>query len=430
MMSAVDLMPPPPPSIDRARLAARFNPFVSPQLEDPYPTYAIARRVAPVFYSPVLSMWIVSRYDDIVAVLRDNATFSSANILKCRTIPCPESLAVLQAGGYERKPLTVDNDPPDHARTRGAIIKAFTPARVAGLQPQIRALANGLIDAFPRDGRTDLMTQFAYTLPLLVILDLLGLPRQDLTKIRQWGEAWAAFMWTPLPPEKQVEYARCMVEYLRYCKEQVSARKAAPRDDLLSDLLRGQNDSACALSDYEIALTIHDLLFAGHETTSHTIGNAMKLLLSHPDQWAALRADPGLIPAAIDEILRIDSPVQVIPRTTTREVKIAGVTLPADVTVCLLIGSANHDEIFGPDPERFDIRRKKADKGLSFSHGIHYCAGAALARMELRLAIEALGDRLPNLRLRPDQPICYTPNLILRGPSRLEIAWDANALAA
>jgi cytochrome P450 len=430
MTSVVDLSTTPPPSIDRARLATRFNPFVSPQLEDPYPTYAIARRVAPVFYSPVLAMWVVSRYDDITSVLRDNEAFSSANTLKSRNIPSPEALGILEAGGYERKPLIVDTDPPDHARKRSAIVKAFTPARVARLRPQIREIAHDLIDAFEREGRADLMAQFAYNLPVLVILDLLGLPRQDALRIRRWGNSWAAFMWTPLSPAEQVECAHHMVEYLHYCKDQVRARKAAPRDDLLSDLLRGQEDSASALSDLEIALMVNDLLFAGHETTSNAIGIGMKLLLTHPDQWASLRADPRLYPSAIDEILRMDSPVQIIPRTTTREVRIAGVTVPAHANICLLIGSANHDELFGPDAERFDIRRPKADKVISFSHGIHYCAGAALARMELRLAIEALGDRLRDLRLAPDQTISYLPSLILRGPSRLEIAWDANALAA
>lgn len=410
--------------------ADRYNPFVSPQLEDPYPTYAAARREAPIFFSPVLSLWVVSRYEDIIPIYRNPAVFSSSCVITARYEATPEAARVLEAGGYVRSPLTVDNDPPDHTRVRQAVNKAFAPARVARLEAHIRATARELVGAFERDGRADLVARFFFVLPLYVMLDLLGLPRADMQRVRAWGEAWAAFMWAPLAPEQQLECARSMVEYLDYCRAHVAARKAAPGDDLLSDLVRGQSDGTPALSDLEIAMMINDLLFAGHETTKNTLANMVKLLLEHPDQWADLLANPELVPGAIEEAMRMDSPVQVALRVTTTEVEVAGTTLPRGAGVCLVIGSANHDEAAVPDPERFDIRRKKPERHLTFGHGIHFCLGAMLARLEARVAVGVLTERLRGLRFASEEPISYRPNLLLRGPERLILAWDPPADAA
>ncbi|WP_437617322.1 cytochrome P450 [Sorangium sp. So ce1151] len=404
-------------------LPERYHPFVSPQLDDPYPVYALARRHLPVFFSQVLGMWVVTRYDDICAVLRDTATFSSLNMLTSPYRPAPEAIRVLQDGGYERARLTVDNDPPAHTRVRSAVNKALTPARAARLEAGMYAVADRLVDAFERDGRAELLGQFAFSLPAMVMLDFLGLPQEDAGRLLGWVEAWAGFMWAPLTPEQQVQSARAMVEYHRYCVGQVEARKAAPRDDLLSELIRGQSEGAAGLSDLEIAGMVNDLLFAGQKSTAYAIANAVRLLLGHPEQWAAVREDPGLLSAAVEETLRMDSSAQAMTRTATREALIAGVAVPEGASICLVVGSANHDETHASDPERFDIRRK-LDKHLAFGHGIHYCVGAGLARAEVRVALDVLGRRLRGLRLVPDQAITYAPSLILRGPTRLEIAWD------
>jgi cytochrome P450 len=410
--------------------AERYNPFVSPQLEDPYPVYATARREAPVFFSPVLSLWVVSRYDDMVPIFRDHAAFSSEIVTKARYEPTPEAAALLAEGGYVRKPLTVDNAPPDHTRVRTAVNKVFSSARIAKLEASTRATAEELVGGFEKDGRVDLVKGLAYALPLAVMLDLLGLPREDTARIRKWGQAWAAFMWAPLSPEEQLQCARGMIEYMHYCQAQVAARKETLRDDLLSDLIRGQSDDAASLTDLEIASVINDFLFAGHETTLNAIGNGVKLLVQHPDQWADLRANPELMGDAIHELLRMDAPVQVGLRLTTREVEVAGTKIPAGNGVCLLLGSANHDETWVTDGDRLDIRRKKPERHLAFGHGIHFCVGAMLARMELRAALSVLGERLRNPRLAPDATITYTPNLMIRGPARLDLVWDPPVVSA
>jgi cytochrome P450 len=409
-------------------LAEQYNPFVSPQLEDPYPTYARARREAPVFLCPALQMWIVSRYDDITAVLKDHATFSSADMLKNSYEHAPEALQVLKEGGYARMPLTVDNSPPSHTRVRGAVNKAFTPRRTATLEPIVRAITEELIDGFAPDGKGDLMESFAVPLALQTIMRFIGVPLEDMKTLKAWSDDWAAFIWAPLPKEGQIKCAESMVAYLRYGMNFVEERRRSPRDDLMSDLIRGQAEGAeSALSDAEMAYMINDLIFAGHETTTNGLANSVKALLSHPDQLALLREQPELLPAAVEELLRADPPSQCLMRTVTREAQVAGVTLAAGTRLCLMLGSASHDEAVFPDPERVDLKRKNLDRTLVFGQGIHSCLGPSLARLEIRVALEILTRRLRNLRLVPDQTFVYKPNLIFRGVTRLEIMWDERA---
>ena len=414
-----------------ARFEAQYNPFISPQLEDPYPIYARARREAPLFFSPVLNMWVLSRHDDITAVLKDHATFSSADMLKNSYEHVPEALEVLRQGGYARMPLTVDNSPPSHTRVRAAVNKAFTPRRTAMLEPAIRATANALIDSFAAEGKVDLMARFAAPLPLHTMTRLLGVPAEDMNTLKSWSDDWAAFLWAPLPPEGQIACARSMVAYLNYCTSFVEERWRSPKDDLMSDLIRVQDEgSKPALSDAELAYMLNDLIFAGHGTTLNGIGNPVKLLLQNPSSWQALRDQPEFLPAAVEELLRLDAPSQSLLRTAAREVKIRDVTIPEGARLCLLIGSANHDEAVFPEPARFDPQRKNLERTLVFGQGIHLCLGLALARLQIRIALELLGRRLSNLRLSPDQTFVYKPNLIFRGVDRLEVTWDGTAPAA
>lgn len=407
--------------------AGRYNPFSSSQLEDPYPTYKIARREAPVFYSPVLHMWVVTRYDDIVAIYRNPAVFTSANLLKSRYEPTPEARRILKEGGYDRPPIIVDNDTPSHPRIRGAVLRSFTPGRAAKFEPALRALANELVDAFEGEGRVDLIPKFAYPIPIRVLFELLGVPLSDMDRVKRWVEEWVKFMWATPGPEEQSVCAHAMVAFRHYCIDLLEDRKRSPREDLMSALVQGSGSGEEIMTMNELAYLMNDLLFAGQDTTTTAIGNVVRLLLSYPDHFRALRSDPGLVPAAVEEAMRMTSPAQCGVRTTLQEAQIAGVTVPAGVDLCLVLGSAHRDEAHFPNPDTFDLRRGVHEKTLEFGNGRHACLGAGLARLELRVAVEVLSQRLPTLRLAPDQPVSYVPNLLSRSLSRLDVAWDLPA---
>ena len=407
----------------RAPLAETYNPFISPQLEDPYPVYARARHEFPIFRSSVLGMWVVSRYEDILAIYRNPRQFSSADVLRPRHEPSAEALQVLRGAGYIRTPLTVDNDPPAHTRIRVTISDAFSPRRITLLEEKVRALTHELVDGFARDGQVELVERFAFPLPLRVLLELLGLPREDAGRIKRWSDDWAAFMWAPLEPEQQVACARSMAAYLRYCLEVVAQRKRSPGNDLLSALVHPPAGDTFRLSDMEAALMLNDLLFAGHETTVNALSNAVKLLVSHPETWEALRRNASLLPMAAEESLRLEPPVHCSVRTATSEAQVAGVSVPQGEQLCLLIASANRDESRFPNPDTLNLERGGQQRGLSFGHGIHYCVGASLARLSIRVALEVLGQRLPDLRLVPGQAFTYKPNLLLHAPSKLHLSW-------
>jgi cytochrome P450 len=222
-----------------------------------------------------------------------------------------------------------------------------------------------------------------------------------------------------------------MVAYLRYGMNFVEERRRSPKDDLMSDLIRTRTEGGQeALTDAEMAYMLNDLIFAGHETTVNGIGNSVKMLLSHPDQQALLREQPELLPSAVEELIRVDPPSQCLMRTVTRETEVRGTTLPLGARLCLLLGSANHDEMVFPDPERVAFQRKNLERILTFGQGIHSCIGPSLARLEIRIALELLSRRLKNLRLVPDQTFVYTPNLIFRGVTRLDALWDEKLPAA
>ena len=413
---------------DRAATAGAidFNPHDPAQREDPYPIYARARREQPVFYSPVLDLWVVTRYADIVEVEKNPEVFSSAGALYARTEPYPEVLAVLSQGYAEFLSL-VQSDPPDHTRVRAVFGKALSPQRVAALEPSIRATADALIDGFVRDGEADLIQQFAYHLPGLIICDLLGVPRSDLGALKRWSDDKQALMSGHEPAERQVERARGFVALQRYFADHLEDRRQRPRDDLLTLLVPSELGGTAAMSHQEAVCNAMDLLAAGHETTTDLIGNGTWLLLHAPDQMQALRDDPGLIPNAVEEMLRMEAPVHGFFRSVTADAEVGGVTVPKGARVFIVFGSGNRDEAQFPDPDRLDIRRADAKNHLAFGKGIHFCVGSVLARLEGRAAFEHLLRRLPNLRKQAGKAAVRRPYIVLRGFEHLPIAWDAPA---
>jgi cytochrome P450 len=395
------------------------------QLEDPYPIYARARRDTPVAYSERVGAWIITRYEDVCAVLKDPARFSSADVLKVKLEP-PESVRAILAEGLPPARTLLDNDPPAHTRFRSLVNKAFVPQRVTELEPKIHAMVEELIDGFIEDGRCEFMRRFAFPLPGAAIADILGLPREDLGDLKRWCDDWMALQSATQPAPELERCAKSYLELQRYFVAAVEERSRAPRGDLMSALIRARLEGESPLSQVELVRVIMSLLVAGHETTTHLLGNALVLLLRNPVELEALRADSSLAAGAVEEALRMDPPIQSLFRRATDDVELGGVNIPKGARVMIVFGSANRDEACFVAPDQFDIRREDAHRHLGFSRGNHFCLGASMARMEARIALARLTTRLPRLRLEQARALERIPHFFLRGYKRLDLCWDGS----
>lgn len=406
-----------------AAVCPHFNAFDPAHLSNPYPTYAEFRRETPVFYSAEYDLWFVTRYADVVAVLKQPDIFSSVGAIQATAELCPAAQAIL-ANSIGAATIMVSSDEPVHTRIRSVLNKAFTPQRISQLEPRVREIADNLIAAFVADGHADLTPQFALPLPGLVICDLLGIPHADLPQLKHWADDWMTLLSVDVPEEQQIAYARSMVAFQDYLRAQLLERQRHPREDLLTVMLPVEYGGTAALSMEEAIYNAMAVTVAGYETTTNLIANAMTILFNHPEQYRQLCENPALMAHAVEELLRMDTSVQGLFRTTTQAVDLGEVTIPANARLFLLYGSANHDSEQFPDPERFDITRPNAREHLTFSRGIHVCVGAALARLEIRIAVELLLQRLPNLRASASaQPLRYE-HFWLRGYTSLPVEWD------
>ena len=408
-----------------ASLAEAFNPFAGEQLADPYPVYARLRAEAPVFYSPLLRMWYVTRYDDIVAVLKDPARFSSVAAINTPLDYTEETRRAAQALFITERTL-VDNDPPAHTSIRRLVSKAFT-MRLPAMEARVRAIAERVIDGFVADGHAEFLSQFAYPVPMRVILAMLGAPEDDMPLIKRWAEDWVTHISIQQTPEQQAATIARLADSQRYWTELIAARRADPRDDLLSDLLAASKSEAIELSNLQIVNLCATLVLAGHETTANVLGHCLHRLLRDREQWNLVLDDPANVARAFEETLRADTSVQALMRTTREPVELGGVTIPAGAQVAMLFASGSHDAAYFVDAARFDLRRESPRTHLAFGHGVHFCLGAPLARIEGRVAIELLARRLPGLRLA-EQEITYVPNPMVRALTALQIEWDVPSL--
>jgi len=400
-----------------------INPLLSPHKENPHPVYERARREQPVYFNDILQAWVVTRHEDVQAILKEPNRFSSAEAFKGGPPYPPEVLAVL-AEGLPNVPTLVDNDPPDHTRFRSLVNKAFAPRRINEREGYVRELANSLIDKFEKDGKADLVQQFGHPLPSLVIADLLGVPREDVSKFGRFSDAWIGLLAAQAPLPELTEHARGTVEFQRYLAALLEAREKAPADDMLTDLVQNATKLNPPATTTDLVGLVMQVLFAGHETTSGLIAATILHLLRNPETLARAREDKTIYAAAVEEAARLETPVWAMYRTAMEDVELGGVQIPKGSRLQVLYQSANRDEAKYACPHQFDVNRPNLTDHLAYGRGVHFCIGAPLARLEAKNAVEILFSRIPNLQLVPDQKITVVPSVTIRRMQHLQVRWN------
>lgn len=379
---------------------------------DPYSRYATLLAHAPVHRS-AFGFWVLSRYEDGQAVLRHPGVgkdFSGA----AGALGLSAEHQAEQSVFRDDRSNMLFADPPDHTRLRSLATRAFTPRTVEALRPHIVALVEGLIDDFGTgpEVEVDVMEALAFPLPVTVIGEMLGVPEQDRARFRPLVRASTALLELAVTPEALSEATAASAEMEAYFGHLIAERRARPQDDLLSKLILAE-ESGDRLTEHELVSTAILLFAAGFETTTHLTGNMLLALLRHPDQLERLRADRSLLRGAVEELLRFDSPVQITARTAYEDLEIAGHRIESGTTALVLIGAANRDPARFTDPDRLDLGRAEGPS-LSFSSGIHYCLGAALARLEAQIVLDRLLDRFGAWELVGGEPR-RRDSLTLRG---------------
>lgn len=391
---------------------------------NPYPLYAKLRTRWPVREDPIVPAWVITRYADVQAVLRDPrfakdpylAASLPARVRDQLNLPAEPETAV---PGEPLAMLFID--PPRHTKVRSIFNRGFTPRALSLLRPRIEQIAQKRIDRVASAREFDVMQELAFPLPTIVIAELLGFPPEDYPKLKKWSDDFAAALTINPTPAQTAASNQSREELRGYFDDVVERLKNQPGENLISTLLAGGVE-ANQLTRQEFFANCALLMAAGHETTSNLIGNSVLALLRNPDQLKLLRDDPSLITSAIEECLRYDAPVQWNSRIATADVELSGVTVPRGAVVLISLGSANRDPDLFADPDRFDIRRTD-NKHLAFGQGIHYCIGAALARMEGEIAIGSLVQRFPKMRLVSGK-IRWRKGVIFRGPEDLRVRVD------
>jgi hypothetical protein len=366
-----------------------YNPYAYETHEDPYPIYKALRAEAPLYRNDAIGFWALSRHADVLAGFRDPVRFSNANGVSLDpTASHPGAQATMSF---------LAMDPPRHTRMRALVSRGFTPRRIAELEPRIREITTQYIDRFIGDGRCELIGDFAGKLPMDVISEMLGVPEADRDRLRAWAELVVHREEGMMDiPQAGMDAAMYILAYFH---DLVAERARTPRDDLTGALLAAEIDGD-RLSEQEVLAFLFLMIIAGNETTTKLLANALYWLWRNPGERRKVEADPSQIPAWVEETLRYDGSSQALARTLTTDVELYGRTMRAGDRVVLLIGAGNRDERVFPDPDRYDIGRDTTAM-LSFGHGTHFCLGAALARLEGRVALEEVMRRFPDYEIDP-----------------------------
>lgn len=423
----------------RSSAALDYDPLAPDWRDDPFPQYRKLRDTAPVFRSRSSKVICVSRYDDVFSLLNDPARFSSRAMSTMlmnqgREGPPPLSLAVvrlivklvwrarMRPARFASARMLIAEDGDTHSQLRAIVNRGFTPRGVASLEARVREVAQEQVAGLRRGEPFDVVHDLAVPLPVRMICEILGIEPERRADFKRWSDTVIANVSTIAGHSSL--FSRGMVdvfvEMVEYLKGVCAARRANPTGDLISTIVTGES----SLDDYDVVQFVMLLLIAGNETTTNLIGNAVDALLDHPEQLEQLAAHPELVGAAIEEVLRFDSPIQLIFRTATEDIELHGETIPKGAIVAPLLGSANRDERRFPDPDRFDIERRP-QAHVAFGFGKHFCLGASLARLEARCALEALLPELPRLR-RAAPRSARLDSFLVRGPRSIAVVRAAS----
>jgi cytochrome P450 len=392
------------------------------RVADPYPFFDELRTSDPVHWSDRYRAWFISRWDDVYEALRD-PRFSSDRVKPVFDTKLTDEQRAARKPTFDiLQQWMVFNDPPEHTRLRGLVNRAFTPKAISALRPRIEEVVAEQLDAMRDHGTVDLIRDFAFPIPAVVVAEMMGVPPAERDMFKGWSDAIMALVFGAADaPGRREQAQQSLLDLAAYLHALVEHFRTSPGENLISDLI-GAQEADDRLSDGEIVSTCTLVLFGGHETTTNLIGNGLRTLLQHPDQLARLIAQPSLLPSAIEELLRFDGPSKMEVRMAATEIEMRGATIGEGDQVYFVQGAANRDPQAFDDANGVDIGRNP-NRHCGFGFGIHYCLGAPIARAEGSIAIDALIRGLPNLRLGPD-PEVWHPTLISRGMRSLTVSWD------
>ena len=402
-----------------AEFGERFRPF---EQEGMFEFLKEARDSQPVFYNKELDVWVLTKKADIQAVFRDPDHFSAQNAQAPITGYSTEVVNILKEGGFTREPTQTNADRPKHTRIRNIAGQFLNMKNFNQYEAEIREMTEREVATLDGKNRVDLVAALTYELPAKVLFRIVGVPEEASAQVKAWGENRFNMIWGKPTEAEMAEGAEGVIEYWNFCKGIVAKRqKEGLGTDYVSHLLRLRDGDDSVLTMNELHSMVHGVLLAGHETTSNGSANMLWALLSDREQWQKVVDDPALIPNTIEEGLRFMTPFITWRRMALTEVEVGGVTIPEGATILMSLVSANHDEEQFECPMKFDVERKNARQHLAFGNGIHFCMGAPLARLEMKILLEELTKRFPKMKLAEDLKVEWAANMGFRGPVRLMV---------
>ncbi|MFM1908775.1 MAG: hypothetical protein RLZZ591_2452 [Pseudomonadota bacterium] len=405
--------------------AAAFNPFEPAYLQNPADYLRWAREEEPVFFSPELGYWVVTRYDDVKAVFRDNLLFSPAIALEKITPAPPEAMEILKSFGFAMNRTMVNEDEPDHMARRRLLLDAFLPENLIRFEPVVRTMARQYMDRFIDRGSADLVKEMFYEIPLTIALQFLGVPDEGAEQLRQFAVAHTLNTWGRPTPKEQLEVSQNVGRFWQVAQKILDDMMARPDSQgWMYDSIRQHHKHPDIVTESYLRSMMMAILAAAHETTSNATANAFMTLLSEPSAWRAICDQPGIIPNAVEECLRVAGSIIAWRRVATSDTTVGGVAIPKGGKLLLVQASANVDPAHFENPEQVDLYRDNAVEHLTFGYGAHQCMGKNIGRMQMRVFLEEFARRLPHLQLVPGQSFEFLSNTSFRGPSELWVQWD------
>jgi len=405
--------------------AAAFDPFQEAYLTDPANALRWSRDQEPIFYSPKLGYWVVSRYDDIKAIFRDNILFSPSIALEKITPVSQDALNTLKRYDYAMDRTLVNEDEPAHLERRRALMHSFMPEELEHSEPMVRQLTRRYVDRIVDSGKADLVNEMLWEIPLLVALQFLGVPDDDLDRLREFSVAHTVNTWGRPSPSEQLTVAENVGKFWQYSGKVLEKMRQDPTGrGWMQYGIRRQKELPNVVTDSYLHSMMMAGIVAAHETTAHASANMFRLLLENRSNWREICENPSLIPNAVEECLRHSGSIVAWRRVATADTTIGGIEIAKGAKLLIVTSSANHDERHFENPDELDIYRDNTSDHLTFGYGSHQCMGKNIARMEMRIFLEEMTTRLPHLELVPDQTFTFLPNTSLRGPEHLWVRWD------